>query len=240
MLRWGKRGSGLGLAGRKAGTAVPADRAISAAQFAQLNGANPANLLPRLLKEAHDVDLAEAAQAPLTTELAQVAAQLTMVVFHFHQVLDFGIARGVFAVGARSYYGRDIHATTIPDLSTYDDLLTAAAAIGNGESDRHTAEGVDFTPMNLPAASDVATLGDLFRTLRGSVQIAETDTDSQREQAMALYPAAQALAVDLCDTVEFFCRHDPAAASRRAKCERWGVVHIPDAAPPAPPAPPTP
>ena len=98
-------------------TPVPADRAISAAQFGQLDGASPANLLPRLLKEAHDVDLAQAAQAPLTTELAQTAALLTMTVSHFHQVLDLGIARGTFAAGTRSYYGRDVHATTIPDLS---------------------------------------------------------------------------------------------------------------------------
>ncbi len=37
---------------------------------------------------------------------------------------------------------------------------------------------------------------------------------------------AQALAVDLCDTVEFYFRKNPSASSRRAKCIRWGVVYI--------------
>jgi hypothetical protein len=48
-----------------------------------------------------------------------------------------------------------------------------------------------------------------------------------------------------CDTVEFFFRQAPDAASRHTKCERWGVVYHfepgEQPAPPAdPPAPPTP
>jgi hypothetical protein len=46
--------------------------------------------------------------------------------------------------------------------------------------------------------------------------------------------------VDICDTVEFFYRKDPDDSSRRAKCERWGVVYVSDAAPAAPPPTPTP
>ncbi|MEO6741016.1 MAG: hypothetical protein ABIP20_12240, partial [Chthoniobacteraceae bacterium] len=57
-------------------------------------------------------------------------------------------------------------------------------------------------------------------------QSATVNTDAQREEAGALYPEAQALAVDICDTVEFFYRADPVASSRRQKCERWGVVYV--------------
>src|SRR6266566_9876661 len=71
-----------------------ADRAITPEQWAQLDDNDPNSLLNRLLKEASDVDLAQAAQAPLTTEVSQVGARLTMHVSHFHQVLDLGIARG--------------------------------------------------------------------------------------------------------------------------------------------------
>jgi hypothetical protein len=52
--------------------------------------------------------------------------------------------------------------------------------------------------------------------------------------------ALTALAVDICATVEFFYRKDPDAASRRAKCERWGAVYVADAEPVAPTPPPTP
>ena len=58
---------------------------------------------------------------------------------------------------------------------------------------------------------------------------------------MALYTEAQALAVDICDTVEFFFRKDPDAGSRRTKCERRGVVyHFEPGEQPAPPADPNP
>ena len=82
-------------------TSNAADRAITPTQFALLDAADPASLLNRVLKEASDVDLAQAGQAPLTTSVTQSAARLTMFVSHFHQVLDLGIARGTFASGAR-------------------------------------------------------------------------------------------------------------------------------------------
>jgi hypothetical protein len=203
-----------------------ADRAISAAQFALLDDANPNSLLSRLLKEASDIDIAQAAQGPLTTALAQKGARLTMYVSHFHQVLDMGIERGHFAAGARAYYGRDLHATTIPDLSNYDALEDAATATTAGETARAQAEGGAHKPMDLPNASEVATLSAEFNTLRTQSRQAQTHTDTQREEAQALYPEAQALAVDICDTVEFFYRKDPDASSRRQKAMRWGVVYL--------------
>jgi len=219
-------------------TTAAADRPISAALFAQLDDAPAANsLLSRLLKEVSDIDLAQAAQAPLTTALAQKGARLTMFVSHFHQVLDMGIERGHFAAGAR-----DLHATTIPDLSNYDALEEAAGKTTAGETARAQAEGGAYKPMDLPNASEVASLSAEFNTLRTQSRNAQTHTDTQREEAQALYAEAQALAVDICDTVEFFYRKDPDASSRRQKAMRWGVVYLyePGETPDPPPPPPTP
>jgi hypothetical protein len=223
-------------------TPVAADRAIGADLFAKLDDANPNSLLSKLQKESSDIDLALAAQAPLTDALAQKGVRLTMFLSHFHQVLDMGIQRGHFAPGARAYYGRDMHATTIPDLSSYDALEDAASKTTAGETARAQAEGGTYKPMDLPNASEVASLSAEFNTLRTQSRQAQTHTDTQREEAQALYPEAQALAVDLCDTVEFFYRKDPDASSRRQKAMRWGVVYLyepgetPDPMPP-PPAP---
>lgn len=223
-------------------TPVSADRAISAAQFALLDDADPASLLNRQIKEATDVDLAQAAQAPLTTALTQTAARLTMFVSHFHQVLDLGIARGAFAAGARAYYGRDVGSGSIPDLTTYDEVAAAAGNIVTGEAARATAEAAGYLAMALPSAAEVGTLRTTFNTLRGQQQQAVVKTDREREESQAVYPESQALAVDICETVEFFYRKDPDASSRRQKCERWGVVYIfepnePGAPPANPPAP---
>jgi len=206
-------------------TPVAADRAISAEHWARLDDTDDESFLNQLLKEASDVDLALAAQAPLSSQFSQVYARLTLFVSHFHQVLDMGIARGAFAAGARGYYGRDIGSTTIPDLSNQVAVMEAAEAVVTGEAARDTAEDTAYVPMALPSAAEVATLRTQFLTLRNQREQAVVKTDREREELMALYAEAQALAVDICDTVEFFYRKDPDAGSRRTKCERWGVVY---------------
>jgi hypothetical protein len=59
-------------------TPNPADRAITAAQWAQIDDSVATSLHSRVRKQANEVELAQAAQAPLTTALAQTAARLTM------------------------------------------------------------------------------------------------------------------------------------------------------------------
>ena len=215
------------------------ERAIAAEHWAKLDDTNPASFLNTLLKEASDVDLALAAQAPLSTQSSQVYERLTLFVSHFHQVLDMGITRGTFAVGARSYYGRDIGASTIPDLSNQVAVMEAAESVVNGETARATAEGRTHVPMALPTAAEVGALRTQFLALHNQRDQALVTTDREREELMALYAEAQALAVDICDTVEYFFRKDLDTASRRVKCQRWGVVYFygPGETPEMPPAP---
>ena len=224
------------------------DRAISADQWAQLDDTVAANIFNRLLKANGDVGAAQAAQAPISASLALVAPRLGMFVSHFHQAFDNGVLRGTFAVGARSYYQRTVSATSIPDVSTYDAIAEAADNIVKGEAARALAEGHEVTfdsgvtydsgvrfdsttgyvPVMQPNAAEVGALLAQFKTLRDESNEVQKDLDKQREALQALMPDALALATDICDTVEFFYRKDPDASSRRAKCERWGVVYIYD------------
>lgn len=219
-------------------TPNPADRAISADQFAQLDETVPGNILNRLLADAAEVELAEAAQFPLTTAHMQAGAKLSMVVSHFHQVLDLGVTRGIFSPGARGYYGRDITSSTLPSLSSYTDLAEAADDIVKGEAARKTAEGAAYIPMALPGAAEVDSLLTQFKTLGNQSQAAQLNTDTQRQTLNSDYPAALALAVDICDTVEFFYRKTASDATRRVQCQRWGVVYIYENGTTTPPAPP--
>ena len=216
-------------------TPLPADRALSAEQWTQLDPAVPGNLLHRLLAGEAAVATALAAQVPLTEQTSRTGRQLAQLVSHFHQVLGLAIARGRLAASARRYYHRDETATTIPDLSDYPAIEEAALAIVAGEAERQTAEGAAFVPMAMPAAAEVAAALAQFRPERQRSDAAQAQTARAREQLRGQYPAALALAVDVWDTVEFFYRHDRVAASRRAKCARWGVVYL-TAAKPAPPA----
>lgn len=207
-------------------TPIAADRAITAEHFAKLDPAIPASLLNRLLKESTDIELALAAQAPLTTLLNQTGARCTMFASHFHQVLDLGIIRGEFAAGARAFYGRGIHDTTLPDLTSYTAVQTALDAIVRGEANRFSEEGPAYIAMSHPSAGECGTLLSGFLNLLRTSETSRQNTDTQREDLQAIYPEAQALAEDLCDTVEFYYRHDKEPSSRRTKCRRWGVVYL--------------
>ncbi len=211
-------------------TPVASERAITPEQFAQLDLTVPTSLFSRLKQEASQIDLALAAQAPLSSDLAVKVARLTVFVSHFHQVLDLGVARGDFAVGARTFHGRDITATTLPDLTTYIAVAEAAQKIVAGEAARAAAEGAGFKAMALPSALEVGSVLAVYQGAASASQAAQTKTDDEREDVSQLYPEAQALAVDLCDTVEFFYRKDPSDGSRRTKCQRWGVVYLFDTA----------
>ena len=219
-----------------------ADRAIDAATFAKLDPAVTTSFLNRWLKEIGEVGVARAAQTPITERLQPKKDRAALLISHFHQVLDLGIKRGTYAAGARSYYGRDAHDTSIPDLSTYEDIANAAANIKTGETDRLAAEGAAFVAMSNPSAAEVETARVQYKTDLDLNKQADVTLDREAEEASALYPEALTLAVDINEQVEFFYRHDTDASSRRQKCERWGVVYVfepnePQPPPPNPPAP---
>lgn len=217
---------------------TPADRAITAAQYAQLVHTDPpTNLLSHLIVEMDFVDAAQAAQSAATDALTEDFRLLVMYDSHFFQGYDRGVERGDFPASGRAYYGRPVDATTIPDLSSYDLASEAGLSIVSGEAARITATG--GLPMALPSADDVQQKHYDFNGQRNLSQLAQIATDNAREAAAARLPAGIYLATDIADTVEFFYRHDPDASSRRVKEERWGVVFESDAAP-TPPTPPTP
>ncbi len=217
-------------AGRDAWKRFPADRLISADHWTQLDDAAPAGLLNRLLKESSDVDKSLAAQAPLTSAQAQAIAKLTLHVSHFHQVYDLGVERGDFTAGARAYYGRDVNATTIPDLTTQDAVITAAEAIVKGEADRQTAEAGAFKPMALPSAAGVAAVLTDAKQKRAAAETAKLGTDTEQGELASLYPEAQRLAVSLINHIEFHLneRPDLDAPGRRRIARAWGVVYVND------------
>lgn len=227
-------------------TTDPAHRLLTPEQWARLDPANAHSDLNLFLKEAGDVPLALAAQAPLTSAFNRGLARLTLFVSHFHQVFDLGVARSVFTPGARAFYGRDISATTLPDLSTAAAVIEAAGKIGPGEAKRAEKEGGSYIPMALPGAGEVAALHLEVQGEYNASQGAQAFTDQQQNELAALYPAMQRLAVQICNTVEYRLENDDAylaldEAGRRAIALRWGLVYIYEDGTPATPQPePTP
>jgi hypothetical protein len=202
-----------------------AERAIGADLYAQLDGA-PAAITNKILAAHQDLNIALGNQGPATDLARKGADRAAMFISHFHQVLDLGITRGKFAAGARSYYGRDIHARSLPPLGTYQEIHEAGQSVATGETARQTAEVANYTAMELPAATDVAAAVNDFNDFRAAAAAAQADTNAKQEALQALYEQALPLATDIYDTVEFFYRKDPDPSSRREKCARWGVVYV--------------
>ena len=82
------------------------------------------------------------------------------------------------------------------------------------------------TTLDAIARGEALGLLSGFLSLLRTSETSRQHTDTQREELQALYPEAQALAADICDTVEFFYRHDLEPSSRRTKSRRWGVVYF--------------
>ncbi len=89
----------------------------------------------------------------------------------------------------------------------------------------YTGRG-DEIPMSNPGAAAIAPLLAAFNAARTPHEQTLTATDTEREELQALYPEAQALAVDICETVEFYYRGDKIPSRFRVKCRRWGVAYI--------------
>ncbi len=228
-------------------TTNPAERALSAEQFAGLDPVNPPapalpSFLNRFLKETGEVDIAIGEQGTATDTFSAARKRAGMFVSHFHQAYDLGVARDVFTAAGRSYYGRSISDTTIPDPSDDDDLADALDSIIKGEADRQAADGAAFVAMSNPSAAQVAAVRTAFTTARNPKQLALQKTDREREEASVMLPEALERCKDIYDTVEYFYRKDTDDGSRRQKCERWGVAYVhEDATPPVPtPLPPNP
>ena len=242
-------------------TTNPLERAVPPTVWTSLDDANPNSLLSVILAKASTLATLEAAQNKRVEALKLATADLTTYCCDFHVVLDRGINRGAFPSGSRAFYGRDIHATAIPYVGSQDALKEVAEAIIKGEADRAAAEGPGtpaamdrglrmdravrmdsnvggYRAMDLPSADEVADVFAIFEAARQAVEAGHKELNLAQEALAAHLPAATELSVDVYDHVEFFYRKDPDPASRRDKCEPWGLVYV-DTSKPAPePTPP--
>ena len=217
-------------AARDAWKRFPAERLITATHWGKLDDSAPASLLNRFIKESGDVQTALAAQAPATSAMAQAIDRLALHVSHFHQVYDLGVTRGVLTPAGRAHYGRDLSAGSLPDLSTIPAILEAGAKIAPGETARAAAGGAAHVPMALPSAAQVAAVHADAAAKRATAETAKLATDTEQNQAAALYPEAYALAVSILNTIEFNLseRPDLDGPGRRRIARAWGAVYIND------------
>jgi hypothetical protein len=145
-----------------------------------------------------------------------------MMVSHFVQVFNLGVARGKYFVGHRAMYTLPSDSAAVPTMDADSDVINWAQRIITGDANRITAGGL---PMANPDITEVTTAftaaNALFMT-----QNTLTQTLKERQQDVVnLIVEVDKLILRVWDDVEAFYGEDNNAGTR-AQAQLWGVVYI--------------
>ena len=198
-------------------TSDPADQPFDAVMKGQLD-----TMKTDLEKEVGERDVAKGDQTDATKAYETAKDTLGLYVSHFFQVFNFGVARGDYSPGERSYFGMDANQEQLPDLDDEANLEFWANKVVSGDADRVAAGKVAMTN---PTAADVALKITDYTNAKGAQTTLKDATQQEQADVNALYQPAKLLVTDVWDTVEFFFRKlDKPTLRRRAR--EWGVVYI--------------
>jgi len=204
-------------------TTAPADRLLTAAQFAQLDLTLPDSLHSLFKKDVGEASAALAAQGGLTTQHDTAHSALAQIVSQFIQVFNLGVARGVFPRADRAYYGLDLNQSDVPLMASHADIQLWAGKLIDGEAAR-TAKG-GATAMAMPAIGEVAAALTAATTLKQTQTGAKDTYDKEQADVSSARAAIDALIADLWETIEFNLRKLD-GPSRRRRAREWGVVYL--------------
>ena len=144
-----------------------------------------------------------------------------MYISHFIQVLNLAVIRGEIKKEQKLLYGLDPHQHVVPDLSTEEYLLEWGKKIIEGEQKRTAAGG--FAIYN-PSISKVKVHYDIFCEHQQGHQFRIQTTQRVQTDLGTLRRQADALIVQIWDTVEHFFRHELPFAKMQ-KCKEYGVIY---------------
>jgi hypothetical protein len=202
---------------KKWNSTTGAARLISAATGAALE-----TLQPKWEKEVAERADAFGQQSASTLALSAAADKLRLLVSHFIQVYQMGIARGDFAAAGRAVYELSVNEETVPNLDAEAALLLWADRIVKGDP-RRVAQFSE-APMTIPAASAVAAALQAYNVKLTAQTDAKDQLEAEQADVIALRSDADKLIRDVWDEVEFALRQLEAPTLRR-RAREWGVVY---------------
>lgn len=147
---------------------------------------------------------------------------LRLFISHFIQVFNFGVARGKYLAGHRTYYQLPVEDSPLPDLSKDSDLIKWANFIVAGDVLRLAAGGA---PMENPSPMEVDMAKTTFSTLFTSQSNNKDAFDNAQEDLEAYFVEADKTILKVWDELEAFY-NDETDESRRENMREWGVVYI--------------
>ena len=218
----------------------PTRRAAIAVGFFKLNnpGAAGVAITPatalRLTNMESDYDAAwtliaqrEAEQAAAIVAKNAGLEPLRLLCKHFIGVFNYGVERGKYPAGDRTYFHIDANDSNLPDLSTELEVVTLAGEINGNDPLRVAAGGA---AMANPSTAEVSAALAAFQPLLAAADLAKEALDMAQEALEALDVEADKVIKKVWDEVEtYFNEEEP--ASMRDNARQWGVVYITRGAP---------
>ena len=147
---------------------------------------------------------------------------------HFIQVFNFGVVRGKYPAGHRSFYHLETDSDALPNMDSEDNVQLWGHYIVDGDAARLLAGGV---AMANPDAAEVNTaLGTMETLLMEHSNLAD-DLDAKQELIDDLNEdVIDDLIKKIWDEVESTYGSET-PESKRANCRHWGVVYATDGIP---------
>jgi len=195
----------------------PADNILTAATTLRLD-----NIVPLYITAFDLVGERQATYSANTSVKNLSKGVCKMVVSHFIQVFNLGVARGVYDAAHRAYYKLPVDSDALPEMGTEEELLLWAQNLITGEGQR-TAAG--FAAMANPTIADVSAARVDFSGKYTTQSNLKDLLDQAQEDLEKLFPETDAVIKKVWDEAEtFYNEEEP--DSMRANTREWGVYYI--------------
>lgn len=184
-----------------------------------LNEARP--IYDHLFTAVQQAKLCAENQARHGARLEKPRHNALMYISHFLQVLLMAMERGEIRRQQLVLYGMPADATSLPKLTTDEDLIQWGQKAIDGEKARLKAGG---RPIYNPTIGMVSTHYDIFKDLYDRYRFLVMQTQRAQEEVMRLRPQADAVLLNLWNQIEAHYA-DESWEDRIKHCSQFGVVY---------------
>jgi hypothetical protein len=209
-------GNALRVVLNKANSTHSGELAISLESYASLQ-----SFYPGFQKAIDERAVALSGQTTATRERTVSENYCRLIISHFIQVFNLGVARKKYRAADRGYLGLDIKKNSLPNLIGEANLRNYAEFIINGDVKRVNNGGAE---MSNPARQEVE---DAYRdfVLKLNEQSNKKDIFQKKQKDVDVMRSdAKELVRELWNEIEFYFRKDETSSLRR-KAREYGVVY---------------
>lgn len=190
--------------------------------FSQKNLVRLQGLLPQF---EHIVGLQRQAmnsQTSKSAEYQEVTRKARIYISHFMRVMNLAVLRGELPPATRTYYGIPADESTVPSLSTDNELITWGKRIIDGEDFRKKK---GLTPITNPSIALVKVWFDKYLDSHMFHQTLNKRTAEFTLRTAEVRKEADELILNIWNEIEASLKDIP-EEKRRTEAEKYGLVYV--------------